>query len=122
MRGVTLSKGQRHPEVIIIYTPGDGQAHMVGIHRDVTAISGYKCSAWTFLPERDLNGFLGELLESGFGVLDVRRQAKLQSPGMEKATPIVINRGDVSIMDAANLVKRFHSLLVDEANAPTAED
>lgn len=101
------------PELIIVYTPSDGQCHMIGAGRNEER--KWKYSKWTFFPATELNEFLAWCLERGMHVIDARLLANMAQKGMGKATPIVIAH-DIDIQLAVAETKRFHKLIVKEAN------
>mgnify|MGYP000876568763 CR=1 FL=1 len=103
-----------HPDCIIIYTPGDGQAHMVGAQLNLhPKRRGWLYSKWVCLPEAELNDFLAERLEDGFIVVDERAKADQVQPGMSVATPIVAVRKGFDLMLAAEAMQRLHQAILD---------
>lgn len=99
------------PEVIIIYTPGDQQAHIIGAYRDERRQWLY--SPPTYLPEKRLNPFLNELLKAGCVVTDLRQIASMQIPGMGQATPILMSYPGVDVRDAAKAAALLHRAILE---------
>src|SRR5690606_31061703 len=93
----------KHPDAIIIFTPGDGQAHMVGAHKQP---QGWRYSAWTFLPEKRLNGFIDNLKRMGMVLVDAREAASQHTPGMGRATPILLANSVDGLDDAVEAYKQ----------------
>jgi hypothetical protein len=92
----------KHPEVVIIWTPGDGKAYMVG--------SGRKDGEWKYskdeqIPARELPHMIRRLKKLGMRPFDFREQAKAVNPGMERATPILLVRSDVPTQDGVEAYK-----------------
>ena len=80
------------PEVLIVWTPGDGQLHIVPAHR-VNGVWSY--GPWQYMPESDEAGFLAAAPSEGFTVFDVRKEANKERAGMGRGTPIIIYRADL---------------------------
>lgn len=100
-----------HPEVIIIYTPGDHQAHLIGAYHDEQGKWLY--SPPTYLPEKSLNPFLGELRKAGCIVVDLRQLASMQISGMGQATPILVSYPGVDVRDAAKAAALLHRAILE---------
>ncbi len=104
-----------HPHCIIIYTPGDGNAHMVGAQR-ARLDKAWLYSKWVIIPESDLDGFLAERLGDGFIVVDQRAKADQINPGMSAATPIVAVMKEFDLMLAADAMMILHRAILEAQN------
>lgn len=98
------------PEVMIIYTPGDGQAHIIGARRKG---GKWLYSGPVYEEEEGLNEFLSDMLELGHNVLDVRVKADIVMPGMSKATPVVVYQRHVTLKDAVEAAAQMHQAILD---------
>ena len=101
----------KHPEVIIIYVPGDGQAHMTGARRNPA--SKWLYTKMSLMPESELNGFLKEMMERMHTVIDLRTLANMKIAGMGNATPIMVITAGVDVRDAAQATAQFHKAILD---------
>lgn len=88
---------------------------MVGVHKK----PGCTAQRWGYskpviMPESDLQDFSAELLKLGFRMFDVREQAAKETPGMEKATPILFygrNPG-ATLKDAVSAFEVLHRAIL----------
>ena len=99
----------REPDGLIIWTPGDGQAHGVGVFQHD--------AKWTYskpalFPEHELNAFLRERLEAGALGFDCRMQARWKHPGMEAAIPVLVAQG-IPLAEVIEAYKVLHSAIME---------
>lgn len=100
------------PQVLIIYTPGDRNFHMFGARQ----VKGeWRFSKPIIRHESHLQALLLGVQRQGMTILDARAKAKMRSPGMEKATPIVISNRGVSIKDAVAAFEQLHLAILKES-------
>ena len=99
----------KEPQVVIIYVPGDGQMHMMGARRHG---NDWRYSKPVLMPESDLNDFIAWRKEEGMSVLDVRDAASVHTPGMGKATPIIMVQRGVTMHEGVSAMKRLHEAIL----------
>lgn len=102
----------KHPDCIIIYVPGDNQAHMVSAQQQ-RHDRGWLYSQWVILPEDQMNDFIKERLEDNFIIIDERVKADDHTSGMSAATPIFAIRKDVNPVAALAALIQLHQAIVD---------
>lgn len=100
----------RRPELIVIFVPGDGNIHVIGGH--------YKSGKWTYsklviMPEADLNPFVAERREAGMTYFDVRIWADLHTPGMSKATPVLLFKAGFNMDIAMQGYTKLHRAILE---------
>lgn len=96
-------------EVTIIYVPDDGTTHSVSAFRHG---GSWRYSAWIIRPESELAPTLAEALEEGCTVIDRRVEANLHTPGMGRATPIVIVYKGVDLQYGVDAMKVLHEAIL----------
>lgn len=104
-----------NPDVIIIYLPSDGQAHMIGAHkRTRPGFRGeWMYSNWAYIPATEVSAFTDELKGKGYFVIDERANADKQQPGMSVATPVICVHPSVTVVEAVNAFAQLHQAILD---------
>jgi hypothetical protein len=98
------------PQGLVIWLPGDGNFHMIGISNTTGKWLG---SGWVIRPEKELNGFLDVARQDGSVVLNMRNKASKINPGMEKAVPILVASKGVPLKLIAEGYAVFARAIID---------
>lgn len=105
-------KPEDKPEVLLIYVAGDNQCTIIGARRN--ADKQWRYSKPTYIPESGLAEFCMEMRHyEQYAVLDVRKQADLQTPGMGKATPVLLWKPHVDPREAAEAMRIMHTAILN---------
>jgi hypothetical protein len=98
------------PAMILIYVPGDGQAHVVSAAFEDG--SWLYADNWIDLPENELDKFIQDHKDEGLLEIDVRAKMEEEYPDSGKALPIIMMRKDISPKVIFTEIHRFHDDLV----------
>lgn len=98
------------PEVVIVYTPSDGNAHIIGATR--TTGNKWLYSKPTIIPAGELAGFIKAYFGRTHYVFDVRHKANQQRAGMGSATPVLIAKHGVDLQVAVGAAEQLHTAIL----------
>lgn len=101
----------KHPDVVIIFIPSNGDANLIGATR---VGHDWKYSKPVFIPAHEVQDFIREELTSrGMLVFDCRESARLKQPGMEVAVPIIVYRPSVGLKAAVQAEAILHRAILE---------
>lgn len=100
----------REPDVLIVYTPTDGQAHLFGARR---VGKEWKFSGPSQFPASELQEFIDWRVSEGMSCLDCRKAADLKIPGMSAATPVLLWRRGFTAVQAAEAMAQLHMAILN---------
>lgn len=109
---VGMEMTMKHPDVIVIYVPDDGNFHMTGAKR---TDGEWKYSAVQVLPKNELPSFLAWCRRRRMTVVDRRAEAEKIKPRMGIVTPLMVVQRGVSFETAREGMLKLHEAVIAEA-------
>lgn len=99
------------PDVLIVYTPSDGQAHLFGARR---VNDEWRYSGPSYFPASELQEFIDWRVQEGMSYLDARKAADLKIPGMSAATPVIFWWRGFTAVQAADAMAQLHTAILNQ--------